>query len=195
MELEDPRLDSPIHQGKLVGESSPSDSSGNNEYIPESKPEKMLGGRHDKEGTFSKVKGEEEIDFNEIDVVDERETDFEDIYLSDDEWETAMERMADVRRQKQVDEGNYAPPHATLVFNDQTKKDIGFQSQYEDSKEEIETREEINDDVPRLLRSNYRPFKVDKHTHFKKLKRNVGMTFGRHKSSKMQLPDMRSSWI
>ncbi|KAJ8445665.1 hypothetical protein Cgig2_007141 [Carnegiea gigantea] len=48
-----------------------------------------------------------------------------------------MARMADVRRQKQVDEGNYAPPHATLVFNDQTKKDIGFKARMKTLKKKL----------------------------------------------------------
>ncbi|KAJ8440998.1 hypothetical protein Cgig2_021362 [Carnegiea gigantea] len=70
-----------------------------------------------------------------------------------------MVRVSDFRIQKQVDKGNYTST-TTTVSNDQTQKDTGFQSEHEDSEEDMETGGQTDDDVSMLARRKDRPFKV-----------------------------------
>jgi len=54
---------------------------------------------------------------------------------------------------------------------------LGFHIDYETSEAKMDT-DETDEDVHRLLRKKKKPIKVDEHTNFRKLKWQVGMTFG-----------------
>ena len=67
---------------------------------------------------------------------------------------------------------------SSTTGNEQTHLGSSFCSGYENSKAEIDIDGETDDEVPGLLKRKERHVKVNKHTYFKKLKWQVGMTFG-----------------
>jgi len=60
---------------------------------------------------------------------------------------------------------------------EQTQLGSSFHSDYKTSKAEMDTDRETDGDVPRLLRKNEKPIKVDEQTNFKELKWRIGMIF------------------
>ncbi|KAJ8447144.1 hypothetical protein Cgig2_022873 [Carnegiea gigantea] len=86
------------------------------EYVLKAKPrpEKQLGGRHDKEASTSKAKEKRNINFSEVNANNEGKTNFDDV--------------------------NTSNVVASSVFNYKKHMDTEFQSEYQDSKEEMKTK-------------------------------------------------------
>ncbi|KAJ8450554.1 LOW QUALITY PROTEIN: hypothetical protein Cgig2_020191 [Carnegiea gigantea] len=181
---EDPRPESPIPWDKMIEEF------GDSEYVPETEVD--LEAFEDIAGSISKVRGKRKInvgggiDDDGCENDDEWEANVEDLETSDEEWAAAKAKVSECKKQKgsgrinnseQVGKQDMTANKSSTSGIEQTQLGSNFHSDYETSEAEMDTDEEIDGDVPRLLRKKEKPIKVDEHTDFKKLKWQVGMTF------------------
>ncbi|KAJ8440262.1 hypothetical protein Cgig2_001597 [Carnegiea gigantea] len=153
---EDPHPDSPIPWHELVGGGEYIFSLGDDsEYEPEGEDQDEPAS---KKISSSKHKGESSVDDTRVedmegsDANDEMDTNIDGIETSDEEWKIINEHVKSFKNQREC------------------------HSKYEDSKDEIDTAGEIDDDVPKLLRKKDNPMNVDKNTNFKTLKWQIGAT-------------------
>ncbi|KAJ8421056.1 hypothetical protein Cgig2_009672 [Carnegiea gigantea] len=199
---EDPKPKSPIPWDKLIEGESLNEGSDDSEYVPETEVD--LEVFEDIAGSISKARGKRKINVGggvdddgcenegderdwDIDIEDEWEADVEDLETSDEEWAVARAKVGECKEQKgsekinntqQVGKQDMTADKSSTSGIEQTQLGSSFHSDYETSEAEMDTDRETDGDVRRLLRKKEKPIKVDEHTDFKKLKWQVGMTFG-----------------
>ncbi|KAJ8432692.1 hypothetical protein Cgig2_016365 [Carnegiea gigantea] len=187
---------------KLIEGESLNEESDDSEYVLETEVD--LEAFEDIAGRISKARGKRkinvgggvdddgcEIDSDEhdwdTDIEDEWEADVEDMETSDEEWVAATAKVGECKKQKgsgkidnaqQVGKQDMTVDKSSTSGIKQTQLGSSFHSNYETSEAEMDTDGETDGDVPRLLRKKEKTIKVDEHTDFKKLKWQVGMTFG-----------------
>ncbi|KAJ8444909.1 hypothetical protein Cgig2_015255 [Carnegiea gigantea] len=165
------------------------EESGDSEYVPETEHFKARGKRKINVGGGADDDGcENDGDEHDLDtdIQDEWETNVEDLEISDEEWATAKAKVGECKKQKglgrtdnaeQVGKQDMAADKPATGGIEQTHLGSKFHSDYKISAE-MDIDGETNEDVLRLLRKKEKSIKVDKHTNFKKLKWQAGMTFG-----------------